>query len=113
MADRREEGAARLEALGLDAILIINVKSFVERRRHVEAQLARFGLSGDFVHEFDADEITAELDQRYFAGDELNGGRSRVPSSMSRRCSGSVSGDGRAASSSRTMWCSPTASLKE
>jgi glycosyl transferase family 25 len=75
MADRREEASARLEALGLDAILIINVKSFVERRRHVEAQLARFGLSGDFVHEFDADEITTELDHRYFAGDELNRGQ--------------------------------------
>jgi glycosyl transferase family 25 len=75
MADRREDAAARLESLGLDAILIINVKSFVERRRHVEAQLARFGLSGDFIHEYDADEITAELDQRYFAGDELNRGQ--------------------------------------
>jgi glycosyl transferase, family 25 len=62
-------------ALGLDAILIINPKSFAERRRHVEAQLARFGLRGEFIHEFDADEITVELDRRYFTGDELNRGQ--------------------------------------
>lgn len=62
-------------ALGLDAILIINVKSFVERRRHVEAQLARFGLRGEFIHEFDADEITADVDRRWFAGDQLNRGQ--------------------------------------
>ena len=67
--------AERLCALGLDAILIINPKSFVERRRHVEAQLARFGLRGEFIHEFDADEITAEQDRRYFAGDELSRGQ--------------------------------------
>ena len=67
--------AERLRALGLDAILIINPKSFVERRRHVEAQLARFGLRGEFIHEFDADEITAEQDRRYFAGDELSRGQ--------------------------------------
>lgn len=74
-ADGREDAAARLASLGLDAIVIINVKSFVERRRHVEAQLARFGLTGDFIHDFDADEITPELDRRYFAGNELNRGQ--------------------------------------
>jgi len=62
-------------ALGLDAILIINVKSFVERRRHVEGQLARFNLRGEFIHEFDADEITAADDRRWFAGDQLNRGQ--------------------------------------
>ena len=75
MADRREDAAVRVESLGLDAILIINVKSFVERRRHVEAQLARFGLRGEFIHEHDADEIDAELDRRFFTGGELNRGQ--------------------------------------
>ncbi len=74
-ADGQLAAAARMHALGLDAILIVNAKSFVERRRHVEAQLARFGLRGEFIHEFDADEITAELDQSWFAGDELNRGQ--------------------------------------
>ncbi|HQR19352.1 MAG TPA: glycosyltransferase family 25 protein [Burkholderiaceae bacterium] len=64
-----------MRALGLDAILIINVKAFVERRRHVEAQLARFNLAGEFIHDFDADEITPELDHRWFAGTELNRGQ--------------------------------------
>jgi glycosyl transferase family 25 len=64
-----------LGALGLDALLIINVKSFVERRRHVEAQLARFGLRGEFIHDFDADEITPDLDRRWFSGGELNPGQ--------------------------------------
>jgi glycosyl transferase family 25 len=67
--------AGAVDALGLDAILIINVKSFTERRRHVEAQLARFGLVGEFIHDFDADEITPELDRRWFAGGELNRGQ--------------------------------------
>ena len=64
-----------VRALGLDALLIINVKSFVERRRHVESQLARFGLRGEFIHDFDADEITPELDSRWFAGTDLNAGQ--------------------------------------
>jgi glycosyl transferase family 25 len=64
-----------MHALGLDAILVINVKSFVERRIHVEAELDRFGLHGQFIHEFDAGEITDELDRRWFAGGELNRGQ--------------------------------------
>ncbi|MGE5162339.1 MAG: glycosyltransferase family 25 protein [Betaproteobacteria bacterium] len=68
-------GAGALRALGLDSLLVINVKSFVERRRHVEAELARFGLTGEFIHDFDADEITPELDRRWFAGDQLNRGQ--------------------------------------
>lgn len=65
----------RLRALGLDAILVVSAKSFVERRRHVAAQLARFGLRGDFIDEFDADEITADEDSRHFTGDALSRGQ--------------------------------------
>jgi glycosyl transferase family 25 len=67
--------ADSVRALGLDAILVVNVKAFVERRRHVERQLARFGLAGEFVLEYDKEEITADIDQRYFAGTELNLGQ--------------------------------------
>jgi len=74
-ADGQSAAAARMQALGLDAILIVNAKSFVERRRHVEAQLARFGLRGEYIHDFDADEITPELDRECFAGDELSPGQ--------------------------------------
>jgi glycosyl transferase family 25 len=68
-------GLSGTAALGLDAILVINVKRFVERRQHVEAQLARFGLRGEFVHDFDVEDITRELDRRHFAGDALNRGQ--------------------------------------
>lgn len=66
---------AATDLLGLDAILVINVRRFVERRRHVEAQLARFGLRAEFVHEHDAEDITPEQDRRWFAGAELNAGQ--------------------------------------
>jgi glycosyl transferase family 25 len=72
---QRERDAGALRALGVDAILVINVRSFVERRRHVEAQLARFGLRGEFIHEFDAGDITPDLDRRWFAGEALNRGQ--------------------------------------
>ena len=75
VAERAPSSADAMRALGLDAILVINVKSFVERRRHVEAQLARFGLAGQFIHDFDADELTADVDKRWFAGEELNRGQ--------------------------------------
>ncbi|UCG98950.1 MAG: glycosyltransferase family 25 protein [Burkholderiales bacterium] len=69
------EDAGRPDALGLDAILIVSARSFVERRRHVAAQLARLGLRGDFIDEFDADDITAEVERRHFAGDGLSRGQ--------------------------------------
>jgi glycosyl transferase, family 25 len=75
LAEQHASPLTGARSLGLDAILIINVKSFAERRRHVEAQLGRFGLHGEFVHEFDADEITPELDRRWFSGSGLNRGQ--------------------------------------
>jgi glycosyl transferase family 25 len=74
-AGRPDVAEGRLRALGLDAILIVNARHFVERRRHVEAQLARFGLSGTFIHDFDAGDLTGELDRRYFAGNEVSAGQ--------------------------------------
>ncbi len=68
-------GAGCANAIGLDAILVINARGFVERRRHVEAQLGRFGLRGEFIEGFDADEITEALDRRHFAGTELSRGQ--------------------------------------
>ncbi len=61
-------GASVGPAPALDAVLVINVKAFVERRRHVEAQLARVGLTAHFVHD-------SALDQRHFSGSELNAGQ--------------------------------------
>lgn len=59
----------------LDGILIVNPRSYVDRRRHVEAQLARFGLTGEFIHDWDAADIDPATDARYFAGDQLSRGQ--------------------------------------
>jgi glycosyl transferase family 25 len=53
-------------AWGLDGILVVNVKAFTERRRHIEQELARFGLVAEYVLEHDAHEITPELDEQYY-----------------------------------------------
>lgn len=53
-------------AWGLDGICIVNVKAFTERRAHIEKELRRFGLVGELVLEHDANEITPELDDRYY-----------------------------------------------
>ncbi|MFN9030188.1 MAG: glycosyltransferase family 25 protein [Betaproteobacteria bacterium] len=58
-----------------DGFLIVNPRSYVERRRHVEAQLARFGLTGEFIHDWDAEDIDPATDARFFAGDELSRGQ--------------------------------------
>jgi glycosyl transferase family 25 len=71
----RDAADAARAALGLDAIYVVNVRSFVERRLHVEAQLARFGLRGELLHEWDAEDITPEVDARWFAGSGLNRGQ--------------------------------------
>lgn len=60
-----------LRRLGLDGILIINVRSFVERRKHIQAQLFRFGLEGEFVHAFDAVDIDKQINDKYFKGTGL------------------------------------------
>lgn len=55
-----------MNALGLDRIYVINVRAFEDRRRHVTAELARFGLEGEFVHEWDAMDLTPEIETRWF-----------------------------------------------
>lgn len=55
-----------IKPLGLDRIYVINVRAFEDRRRHVLAELARFGLDCEFIHEFDAIDLTPEIDARYF-----------------------------------------------
>jgi glycosyl transferase family 25 len=58
--------------LGLDRIYVINVRAFEDRRRHVLAELARFGLDCEFIHEFDAVDLTPEIDTRYFPAANLS-----------------------------------------
>lgn len=58
--------------LGLDGILVINVKSFVERRRHVERQLDPLGLRYEFIHDYDVSDLHDETAQRYLQGSDLS-----------------------------------------
>lgn len=62
-------------ALGLDQVYVINVRTFEDRRRHVTAELSRFGLTAEFVHDWDAVDLTPEIEARYFAGANLSPGQ--------------------------------------
>lgn len=55
-----------MNALGLDRIYVINVRAFEDRRRHVTGELSRFGLAGEFVHEWDAADLTPEVEAHWF-----------------------------------------------
>ncbi len=54
---------------GLDALYVINVRSFEERRMHVTRELARFGLEAEFIHELDTVDLTPELEREWFTPD--------------------------------------------
>ncbi|TAL75484.1 MAG: glycosyltransferase family 25 protein [Burkholderiaceae bacterium] len=61
-----EEVPIQTGAWGLDGICVVNVKAYADRRAHIQKELQRFGLVGEFVWEHDADEITSELDDQYY-----------------------------------------------
>lgn len=44
----------------LEKVYVINVKSFVTRRRHVMDQLARFDIEPEFVHDWDVPDLNSE-----------------------------------------------------
>ena len=53
----------------LDQVYVLNVKKFVERRVFMEKQLAMVGLEAEFIFDWDADELTDQIIERYFAKD--------------------------------------------
>jgi len=55
--------------LGLDHVYVIAVRTSEARRRSITAQLARFGIAPEFIHEWDTQDITAEVDARTFTGE--------------------------------------------
>lgn len=62
--------------LGLDAIYVLNVRAYEDRRRHVTAELARFGLEAEFIHDFDVPDLTDRIETEWFApGAPLNPGQ--------------------------------------
>jgi glycosyl transferase family 25 len=53
----------------LDQVYVLNVKSFSDRRIFMEKQLIRHDLTAEFIFDWDADELTEEVNERYFAKD--------------------------------------------
>jgi glycosyl transferase family 25 len=53
----------------LDHIYVLNVKKFTQRRDFMEKQLARYELEAEFIFDWDVDELTDEINERYFAKD--------------------------------------------
>lgn len=53
----------------IDHIYVLNVKKFTERRAFMEKQLANVGLQAEFIFDWDADDLTDEIIDRYFAKD--------------------------------------------
>lgn len=51
----------------LDHIYVLNVKKFTQRRVFMEKQLAKAGLQAEFIFDWDADELTDEIIERYFS----------------------------------------------
>jgi len=51
----------------IDHIYVLNVKKFTERRAFMEKQLANLGLQAEFIFDWDADELSDEVNDLYFS----------------------------------------------
>ena len=61
--------------LGLDGILVINPRDFVDRRRSIERQLQALGLKYEFIHSYDACDLDAAIVDKYFKNADLSSGQ--------------------------------------
>ncbi len=59
----------------LDRIYLINVRAFTDRLAHTQAELARFGLYAEAVHDWDIADITPEIEARFFNSGPLSPGQ--------------------------------------
>lgn len=55
----------------VDAVFVLSVRSFAERIEHVRGEMARHAIDFEFVFEFDANAIPAEVQQRRFAPSDM------------------------------------------
>lgn len=55
----------------LDRILVLNVKKFAQRRIFMEQQLCEFGLSAEFIFDWDIDDLTDSVIAEFFSNDHL------------------------------------------
>jgi hypothetical protein len=63
----------------VDAVFVLSVKTFHDRIRHIEAELARHGIAFEWIFEHDADELTAgEIDAVFAPSDLKRGHQSLV-----------------------------------
>jgi glycosyl transferase family 25 len=58
----------------VDAVFVLSVRSFADRIAHIRAQMARHAIDFEFVFEFDANAIPAQLLERRFAPSDLQRG---------------------------------------
>lgn len=56
----------------LDGVYVINVKAFHERREFMETQLLKHDMTATFILGGDADELTSDIINKYFVGDNLS-----------------------------------------
>lgn len=56
----------------IERIYLINVRAFTERLQHATAQLARFGLTAEVIHEWDIVDWTDEIDQQFFSAGDVS-----------------------------------------
>lgn len=55
----------------VDAVFVLSVRSFTDRIAHIRAEMARHAIDFEFVFEFDANAIPAELIERRFAPSDM------------------------------------------
>jgi glycosyl transferase family 25 len=55
----------------VDAVFVLSVRSFTDRIAHVRAEMARHAIDFEFVFEFDANAIPADVLERRFAPSDL------------------------------------------
>jgi glycosyl transferase family 25 len=60
-----------IESLSIDRILVLNVKKFKQRRMFMEQQLREFGLSAEFIFDWDTDDFTDTSVAEYFSNHQL------------------------------------------
>ena len=61
-----QQGSVLERILPIDGILIINPRSFIERRQNVERQLSSLGLTYEFIHTYDACDLDPAMVQKHF-----------------------------------------------
>ncbi|MDT4289953.1 glycosyltransferase family 25 protein [Methylomonas sp. MO1] len=59
----------------LDRILVLNVKKFAQRRIFMEQQLRKFGLSAEFIFDWDIEDLTDSVMAEFFRDNQLTAGQ--------------------------------------